>query len=379
MAMDSPTLQNAILAWSCSHLSLQDEKYKRTALQFRGVSLNSLSAALSTRVGEPDLETSLAACLVLCSMEVILGDTAQWYQHLSGAFEVIRSTSAVDVGQDKSPLVPTGFLASTDGRWLLRNFAYHDIMMSVTCGRRPLLPGFYWANQDESIPDSYFGLASGLMYLISEISVLNSDMAEFPNFVNVLDVRAPQKVDKNLVANFFDEEFYIPSGPANTTSTFSIRAHQLESQLLSWQCASSKEPTLIALAEAYRAAALIHLYRTLRLHLPDLTPTLEFKISQVVQTMIECLETMPAGCLPECTLLFPLFMAGGEARNLDHIRIIRQRLVDVLESRHFRNVKAALEVLDEVWKVRAGFREDGPANVDWSDILKRKGWKLALT
>lgn len=385
MSMDSPTLQNAILAWSASHLSLQDEKYSHTALQFRGISLKSLSSALSSRVNGPDLETPLATCLVMCSNSVILGDTQQWFQHLSGAFEVIRSTSAVDIGPNKSPLVPTGFLASSDGRWLLRNFAYHDIMMSVTCDRKPYLPGFYWENQDESIPDSYFGLASRLMYLISEVSVLNSDMADQPHFVNIHEAAAQDQLDMNDLGHFFDSSFYIPSTPPRTSASFSIRAHSLESQLLTWQCAPSSSPSLIGLAEAYRSAALIHLYRVLRRHLPELTPIIDLKIAQVVQTMIELVAAMPAGCLPESTLLFPLFMAGGEARNLDHIRQIRQRLTDVLETRYFRNVAVGLEVLDEVWAVRTGIAQSNGmekgwgTDPDWQNILKRRGWKLALT
>ncbi|KAI9743233.1 MAG: hypothetical protein M1818_003079 [Claussenomyces sp. TS43310] len=379
MAMDSPTLLNAIIAWSASHLSLRDANYKEVALHLRGLSLSSLSSIISPSQGKPELEVALSSCLVLCGMESILGDNERWYQHLSGAFEVIRSSTTMDVGKD-SALVPTGFLATTDGRWLLRNFAYHDVFMSVTCQRRPLLTGNYWANADEPTADSYFGLASRLIYLISEISVLNADMSEMADFIHVSEVTSPLAIDHDLIEPFFDDS-HLPDSSPDSTATFSTRAHILELRLLQWQCAPSKSLSLVSLAEAYRLAALIHLYRTLRAHLTDLRSTLDFKISQVVENMVECLETMPAGCLPESGLLFPLFLAGGEAHKAEHIEVIRQRMLDIVEARHFANVRAALDVLDELWRSRArcrgqtGLSED----LDWTKILEKRNWKLPLT
>lgn len=356
-------------------MTLRNDNYKEVALQLRGVSLSSLSSTISPLGGKPDLEVSLASCLVLCGMESILGDNGRWYQHLAGAFEVIRSSTSLEVGKDAA-LVPTGFLATTDGRWLLRNFAYHDVVMSVTCQRRPLLLGNYWTHADESTADSYFGLASHLIYLISEISVLNADMSEQADFVHVDHVQmSADNVDHNLAEPFFDK-YYLPINPPESMVTFSARARLLETQLLQWQCAPSSTPSLVSLAEAYRLAALIHLYRTLRFHLPELGATLDFKIAHVVENMVECLETMPLGCLPESGLLFPLFVAGGEARVPAHIDFIRRRMLVILDSRQFANVRMALVVLDELWLVRASGRGEA---FDWTDILKRRNWKLPLT
>lgn len=357
-------------------MSLQDEKYKEIALQYRGVALNTLSSALSRHVADqPELETSLASCLILCSMEIIIGDTAQWYSHLQGAYEVIRSASATI--HEKSPFLPTGFLDTWDGRFLLQNFAFHDVLMTVTCNRKPFLRGFYWRGEDDSVPDPYFGLASRLLYLISETSFLNADMAALPHFKHIHHTRDDSGVSKAKIVPegaFVDDEFFAHDPSVYTASTFSSRASDIEMQLLQWQCASSSDTSLVASAECYRSGALIHLYRCLRQHLPDLTQLLEFKVSQAVQTFMECLDTMPPGCLPECTLLFPLFMAGGEARQQNDIAIIRNRLVGILNSRYFKNFASAIEVLDEVWAARSAGK-----SLDWSDVLREKGWKLALT
>jgi transcriptional activator protein UGA3 len=129
----------------------------------------------------------LASCLVHCSMESISGDTTHWFGHHVGAYEVIRSTSTIS-GQGSIDLAP--FRRTFEGRWLLRSFAYHDIMMAAVEDRRPLLvAGEYWAFPENSV-DSYFGLASRIMYLISEISILN---------VNI--------VDPNAEAWYTDERF----------------------------------------------------------------------------------------------------------------------------------------------------------------------------
>lgn len=47
-------------------------------------------------------------------------------------------------------------------------------------------------------------------------------------------------------------------------------------------------------------------------------------------------ERMPEGCLAECTLVFPLFIAGGEARDAEHVEIIRERLGMIVDLRRFK-------------------------------------------
>lgn len=91
-------------------------------------------------------------------------------------------------------------------------------------------------------------------------------------------------------------------------------------------------------------------------------------------------ERMPEGCLAECTLVFPLFIAGGEARDAEHVEIIRERLGMIVDLRRFRNVEACVDVLDEVWRLRAsGSRGSDEGKVDWLDIVEHRGWKLAIT
>ncbi|KAK0640484.1 hypothetical protein DIS24_g9310 [Lasiodiplodia hormozganensis] len=402
MATESPMLLNAIIAHSSSHLSLRDKSYEVLALQSRSNALSSLAASLSSTDRDPELD--LSCCLVLCSMESILGDTSKWYNHLVGASQIIRATSGTmyEDGQLSADQLAQ-FFNTFEGRWLKRNFAYHDALHTVTMNTRPLISGYYWQSADEEVADSYFGLASRIIYLISEISVLNADMAEATAAFAKEATQSPSPASSTTTgtsptvigedeAKILDdpEIQHVPrsdiplpetNGQSQARSDFSSRAQRLEIELQEWTPPDCQDIHLKAMAETYRNAALIHLYRVLRRHLPDLTPALDRKLAAPVQGIVEAVEKMPVRCLPETTLLFPLFMAGGETNQADQIRIIRQRMVDIINYRHFHNVEVALTVLDELWRLRAGNTTpgNGQRRVDWVDVLARRRWRLALT
>ena len=339
MAMDSPLLLETILAWSSTHLAFQNETYQTFALKSRGIALKTLAASITSHYS--NFEVELACSLIHCAMESIAGDTRTWYMHLVGAYNIIRNRcSKRDLGFDFSPC------ETFEGRWLLRSFAYHDIMTAVSEDQRPLLvAGHYWSFDDYDVPDSYFGLGSKLLYYISEVSVLNADMLESRG------------------------------GGLKSQLDYSRRAKFLEQDLLSWTHAD-KHPShpLTNLAEMYRSAALIHLYRVIRRFLPDLTSTVTEHVTSCVVKIVNRLRTIPSNSLVESSLLFPLFMAGGETENAHHIEILRQRMLELIEFRHFRNVQAALSVLEETWHLRASGKQ-----IDWRDVLIRRKWMISIT
>ncbi|KAJ3456487.1 hypothetical protein MRS44_016510 [Fusarium solani] len=287
--------------------------------------------------------------MVLCSMESISEATDSWYPHLTGAAAAL--TEGPNSVCDPKQAVQVTF----EGRWLLRNFAYHDVMMSVSMDRPPFIKGFYWATADESLPDPYFGFASRLLFLVSETSVLNADFA--------------------------DANALLQTGQTITHGDRSTRARNIEDELQRWVCPSNERGSPLALlGEAYRNAALIHLYRTLRRHVSGYTAVLQAKIKACVEAIVKLSREVSEGCLVECTLLFPLFMAGGEAHEMSEIEAIREKLGDMIRWRKFRNVEACLEILDEVWRRRAdGSRRSDQGHVDWIDIVKHRGWNLSIS
>ncbi|CAG9982591.1 unnamed protein product [Clonostachys byssicola] len=358
MSFESPALMKALAAWSSSHLALRNQAFTDVALQHRGSALRNFKVAMEDE--DLSTEVALAATLVFCSLDVISDGTGSWYHHLrGGAALLISNQRESGITPAISPSSKTmEQLQSYEGKWLLKNFAYHDILASITMNTRPLLGGEYWISSgDDSAADPYFGLAERILHLIAEISHLNAEMTEA----------------KQLEAT--------PEALANTITSFSSRARAIEDELREWKCPSAGfSPALVSLAQAYRSAARIHLYRTIRAHIPDAAEHTHSKIQSQVKSIAEAVGNIPEGCLPECTLLFPVFMAGGDAEDSRDIWIIRNKLESMNRWRCFRNVEAALDVLDELWRLNAT-RAGGESGdrIDWLDVIKRRGWKLAIS
>ncbi|EMT70241.1 Transcriptional activator protein UGA3 [Fusarium odoratissimum] len=302
MAFECPALMYAVSAWASSHLALRDEKFRADSLRHRGHALAQLQKSM--KQSELSTEMCLAVTMVLCSMESISEATDAWYPHLTGAAAALawQSEGSLAVVDPKQAVQ-----ATFEGRWLLRNFAYHDIMMSVSMDCRPLVRGFYWASEDDTLADPYFGFASRILYLISETSILNADFAE------------------------------AKLGSQTRGYSFAERSQKIESEL-------------------------------------------QTKLKACVESICKLSRQVSEGCLVECTLLFPLFMAGGEAHETSEIEIIREKLGEMIKWRKFRNVEACLDVLDEVWRRRMdGSRREDQDKVDWLDVVKQRGWKLSIS
>lgn len=358
MAMECSPLLNTIIACSSSHLALSRAEIGVLALEDRSSALTSFASSFAN--GRLSQESSLAACLILTSMETIIGDTSAWYEHLVGAASIIKGT--LEVGKDDH--VATRLQKTLEGRWLLRNFAYHDILASVTLDRQPLINGAYWMSDEGNVVDTYFGLATIPMAMLAKISILNDILRKSSSSSLQADdlEDAHNSLDRRLMLDLVSEALHI------------------ENVLLQWHTAEAQDQSLVCLAESYRSAALIHLYRTLRHHGKQPTSALSGKIAREIKTIIEQVNKMPIGCLPECTVLFPLFLAGGETSVDPEIQAIRARMQEMVRYRQFENVRIALEVLEEVWDVRSRTLPiDSARPYDWLHALERRGWKLALS
>lgn len=362
MAIDSPPLLSALTAWSCAHLSRFHDPYKQPLMHKRGAALRLMAESLAGP--SPSLamqETLLATSLVLCSMEIINGDTeGMWLRHLEGAALIIKNAKA---GEKFGPEALRG---TGDGEWLLRNFAYHDVLGSVTLGKPPLVRGAYWLEEEgrNGMVDTYMGVGSEILAFISEISCL-----------------------------------LVPSRDSNDNTmdldgiTFSQRADELEQGLHAWTAPDAIQPGLVPLAEAWRSAALLCLYRKKRTYLlsqPATTPgspsgissqltTLIHAIARTTTSVLTHLSSIPPSSLPESGLLFPIFLAGGETRDGSEMERIRQRMREMEGFRGFANIGKGMEVLEEVWRCwGTGVRGEGGDEVGWEDVCQRRGWVLML-
>lgn len=238
---------------------------------------------------------------------------------------------------------------------MLRNFAYHDIIGSVTLGTKPLLGSKYLQGITDEV-DTYLGVASAILAFIAQTTNLSWETTE-----------------SEAVTHF---QQYLT----------------IEEALKSWQCPDDTPPTLEAVASAYRGAALIHLYRKMRQHLQhsdsfiqqaianvDLSRAiLQDRINTEVSGVLEGVARVPVDDVGESSLLFPLFIAGGEATDCGQMEAGRWKLQCSFRKRRFRNISRALEVLEELWALRLRTTEaDG--SPDWEYILRTSDELLLLT
>ncbi|KAJ5358448.1 transcriptional regulator family: Fungal Specific TF [Penicillium cataractarum] len=304
MAMHSPSLLTSLIAWSSSHLSLRDPSFEQVAIRNRCAALHDLREALDSK--NTNMEITLAMSLVLCSLESIMADNGHaWYLHLVGAARIIASNfNSLEVLEEShriSQRMIQKFEDAYAGRWLLRNFAYRDIVMSVARDRAPLLSSYHFLQLDEPrLPDSHFGLASEILEILALISTLREQVKSLL-FANA----AGRESD---VGEIDDPQ------PSIQLSELTDKFTSLEAGLMDWECPLSPDMSLRLLAESYRSSALIHLYRVMRQAFQNKANELSTKITTQVAVIVTSVEQMPMRCLPECTLLFPLFLAGGKLR-----------------------------------------------------------------
>lgn len=360
MALESPALADALVAWSAGHLASHDGCYRSTALEARSRALRYLTMSLSSH-GAESSEVNAATSLVLMTSEVCLGYQTQWYSHLIGAKDIIMSTRCTVSAGRSQKWGPDALKQTSEGQWILRNFAYHDILSSVTLGKQPLILSHHLQDIPDVV-DTYIGVAFGLLILISDISSVEG---------------------LELVADYI----LFTESPERARGHFS----SIERRINSWTCSPGTNPDLESLAYTYRSAALIYLYRrTFRelkvqsIHLGAqyeyFTGDLHSKIQDGVLTVLQHAAGITSDSIVETALLFPLFMAGSEATDHAHMHMIRSRLELMQRKRPFKNIQQALGVLKDVWEQRKIYQ--GTSNcfeLDWKEVVDQLEGMLLLT
>ncbi len=150
--------------------------------------------------------------------------------------------------------------------------------------------------------------------------------------------------------------------------------HAIESAIQAWSCSNPYALgvdlpialDLIALAEAYRLAALIQLYRGSPAH-TALIPT-------CASRAIDFVVRIPPGSPAESSLLYPIFLAGAELEDREAIGICFKRLEDIQKRNRYENVDMVQKVLKEVWRPKL----QGGQKRNWEHILKEWNWSFTL-
>lgn len=123
---------------------------------------------------------------------------------------------------------------------------------------------------------------------------------------------------------------------------------------------------LISLAEAYRLAALIQLYRT--------SPSHASLIPACASRTMDFIARIPPGSAAESSLLYPIFLAGAELDDEAAIEQCFRRLEGIQKRNRYENVKCVQKVLEEVWRPKS----EGGRRRDWEDVVREWNWSFTL-
>jgi hypothetical protein len=335
MAIDDSSLLYALFTYASIHLPSSGPIPAITPLM-RLKFETQAARGLSDAIRRNSVSEGTIACALICSTaEVVSGDTKKWLLHLQGAGHLLNQLGG-----------PKRLLRSSDGRFLLRNFAYHDIMAAFSTGGQPRFRGIYWLDDSRlNSPDCLIGLAHEIIGHMSDICY--------------------------FIANTKDQDSTVPYPKIDVIQQGEALAQSLRSQPLSI-CTTLNPSEMESLrhhAESYRFAALLHLYRFLSPFAAK-SDAYSSQMTECIQNIMEHVYQMPSNIACEVGLVFPLFMAGVNAAD-DEAKstYIRSRLENIESWTKFEHVARARELLESLW---------ASGRTDWEALVQKLDWNISL-
>lgn len=337
MAIVDPSLLHALFAYASVHFDAATPAIPVTPearIKFENQVARGVAEAINNNAVT---ETTVACALVISTAEVIRGDTSRWLLHLQGAGHLVNH------------LGTPRLLQTTDGAFLLRYFAYHDIMASLSTRRRTLVNGVYWVQDVDATvdsADSFMGLAHHIFRHLTDVCAFVSDTSDLDS-----------------------------SSCSDRRSRDALRAEDMAQALRAQDLHLQVDPTdshigaLIHHAEAFRFAALFYLYRHL-LRFCDAGAVYRLRMEDCARQIIRHVSQVPSNLFCEIGLLFPLLMAGiGSGGDANTTQYIKNRLTCIETWTKFKHVGRARELLQLLWD---------KGRTDWEIMLKELNWNLSF-
>ncbi|OJJ45185.1 hypothetical protein ASPZODRAFT_133822 [Penicilliopsis zonata CBS 506.65] len=216
--------------------------------------------------------------------------------------------------------IESGLVLSSLAKYFIRALARHDMIISLSHLRRNSIRTDIWLDENNHSPDRFMGSTTTLMPLLEELCGLAEDI----------------------------QRHATPIGPAET-SLFTRRADGLRSRIQAWQCVSAAwSARLLAHAHAYRAAALLMLFRLL--HGAGSSVESDQTALEMAREVMRYLKRPPED-LRLCT--WPALIASCELREEED----RTEAMNVFHSIYsVRRTSTSLQTLkfvtDRVWRAR---------------------------
>jgi transcriptional activator protein UGA3 len=278
----------------------------------------------------------IAIILILVGLEALNGSTStRWIAQLKCAQRLLNNIPPEQSIQD---------YVEVDS--LHRHFTYHFASASLMA-RVARTPTTSSVEQDLAFVttalmpmttiDPLMGISYQLCDLIARIQYVTSSNTAFPHITEA----SFQAVEKGIMTWTYDNPFTL-----GVDLTIAL--------------------DLIALAEAYRLAALIQLYRNSTTHMS--------LIPDCASRAMEFVARIPPGSPAESSLLYPMFLAGAELEDSKAMERCSKRLEEIQGRNRYENVGMVQKVLKEVWRSRL---ESGQRK-DWEEVLKEWNWSFTL-
>lgn len=301
---------------------------------------NRCYAFIKERISESgelrDTYQVIAIILILVGLEALNGSTStRWISQLKSAQRLLNS---IPLEQSITDCVEVDSLH--------RHFTYHFASASLMA-RVGQTPSSSSAEQDLAsitsalMPmttiDPLMGISYQLCDLIARIQYVTSSNSAFPQITEA----SFQSIESGIMTWTYDSPFSL-----GVDITIAL--------------------DLIALAEAYRLAALIQLYRN--------SPAHNSLIPGCASRAMEFIARIPPGSPAESSLLYPMFLAGAELNDQKATDMCTKRLESIQGRNRYENVGMVQKVLKEVWRSR---QERGQRK-DWEEVLKEWNWSFTV-
>ncbi|CED83269.1 Zn(2)-C6 fungal-type DNA-binding domain [Phaffia rhodozyma] len=284
-------------------------------------------------------EEILAGLVVFSEIEICRGSTEKWFHPLLQARKVVQRMTAEK--RQKSWVA----------KWLMQNWAYHELLSSTTSLDGPSLEPEEYGVILSGGMNTFMGPSMMVFQLIAEISRLSVQAAQCIHFedraarIESLRVLAAREARLKTRLDAVYPEFPStadPSSPAISYHLIAFRAHVLTARLYLRQVVS---------------------------HCNAFSLVTQLLVNQLLATIAQLVGT-PA----ESSLLFPLFVTGVDATTDADRREIKARFDMIDTNCRIGNIQTAFSLLEEIWDRNEG----GEKWVDWPKLSRECGWNVSF-
>ncbi|OPB45489.1 hypothetical protein A0O28_0076990 [Trichoderma guizhouense] len=343
-AFSAKHLMSALLAYSMAHRAqipgdvALAESYRQQATTQYGKAIMALRSALSHK--DDDFESLITSTLLLAATETTMGGVSDWYNHCIGANQLVRAfTTNINVEH------------VAYHRFLIRYLMYHDVLGAVTMRQAPILDSSFYKREIAGLASDsthpMVGANAKILSLMAKVCQLHEE---------AMKERAKSEEDDLDLALIYGN------------------GADIEQRLMSLKLPPSLPLLLCFVTEAYRSSALLYLYQVLDEIEGNSMQSgfLEEKCEHHLCSLKQHIARVPLSSAPASALLFPLFMAGTCVKRPEDKEFVRSKLLDLYQVVRFANILSALEALEVFW-------ESPRSALGWQQLLRDRGWNLALT